>query len=120
MNPNFLSFPTPLVDDKAPAIRKPVNFAGTGTTESSNTDSPFLMGRQYLFTVGPVAVRVVFSKTGGQANVVSSTNSLILPANSWCIFTTIEHDEEGWGSQFVYVEAADGTSAYLASAVCVR
>lgn len=120
MNPTFLRFLPPIIDDRCPPTRRPINFSGTGTTEATNTASPLIPGKDYLFTVGGTAIRIAFSRTSGTANAVSSTNSLVLPANTWFIFTCIDRPSESWGSQFVYVEAADGVSAYTASALCIN
>jgi len=120
MNSTFFRVFPPIIDDRCPPSRRPINFASTGTTESTNTNSPLIPGKDYLFTVGATAVRVAFSKTSGTANAVSATNSLILPAHSSTVIACINRADEDWGSQYVYVEAADGTSAYTASAICLN
>lgn len=102
----------PVGDAGAPGQYVPVTLSGTGTTEATNA-APFTKGMLYVLTVGSAPVRVLFSRTGGQSNFVPPTGGAILPANS--VFPFVAVDNGTWGSLHVYVEAADGSSSYLAS-----
>lgn len=79
-------------------------LAGTGTTEDHNTTA-LNIGEMATLYVGNVAVRVSFrSATGGSTQV--ATTDLVVGAN----------DRFDWlvkpQTRVVYVEAADGSSAY--------
>lgn len=120
MNPNFLFYLPPIGDDKAPTVRKVINFSGTGTAESSNSSARFIPGKKYILAVGAVPILVVFSNELNAPNKVDSSNGMILPAGFTFCFECIDNPKEGWGSKIAYVEALDGVSAYTASAICVN
>jgi hypothetical protein len=86
----------------------PQYLANTGATEASNT-KPLSLDRMHILTVGAVPIRVLFSGTGGATDVVPTTGGAIIPANSSLSFLVVE------AARYVYIQAADGTSAYTAS-----
>lgn len=82
-------------------------LSGTGASEEYNRNK-LLLDRTYLFTAD-VPVRVAFRKDPALTNVVSSSD-LLLNAGQEYRFKIDAGD--GWGSYYVYCEAADGVSAY--------
>lgn len=82
-------------------------LSGTGTTESF-TVTELLPDRTYSF-LADVPVRVAFRETRGTASAVATTD-LILAAGVTYRFRIRKGD--GWGSTFVYCEAANGVAAY--------
>lgn len=84
----------------------PDRLAGTGTTEDHNTTA-LNVGQFATLMVGDTAVRVSFrSATGGSGQV--ATTDMIIAANKdfpWLVFDA---------TKVVYIEAADGSSAYEA------
>jgi len=110
LNKDFASLP-PLGDDSAPGHRRAIRLAGTGATEVSN-DSPLMPQRLYTLSVaGSVAVRASFRATVGIANAVATTD-FVIPGNSDYTFLAEVNSDQGYGSIYVYVEAADGASNY--------
>jgi hypothetical protein len=87
----------------------PQYLAGTGTTEATNARA-FSKDRMHILTVGAVPIRVLFSNVKGGTDVVPTTGGAILPANFSLSFLSTSE------STYVYIQAADGTSAYTASA----
>ena len=102
----------PLIDDDAPGQYRPQTLAGTGTTESVNP-RPFSKDRAHVLVVGPVDVRVGFSRDGTLSNAIPATGGMIVPAGKVLPFRAF--DSGKFGALFVYVEAADGSSAYEVS-----
>jgi hypothetical protein len=90
------------------SIHSPQTLEDTGTTESSST-SRFTKDRMYVLSVGAVALRVLFGPTPGTGSNVPAAGGAIIPANSLFTFRS------GVDALYVYVEAADATSAYKAS-----
>jgi hypothetical protein len=86
----------------------PQYLAGTGATEATNTRA-FSKDRMHILTVGAVPIRVLFSNVKGATDVVPTTGGAIIPANSSLSFLAIA------GATYIYMQAADGTSAYTAS-----
>lgn len=82
-------------------------LANTGTTESVNATS-LVIGSMATLVVGGVAVRVRWRGTGGLATQVATTQQIV-PAYGRIDWTVVSNR-----SAFVYVEAADGASAYEA------
>ena len=87
----------------------PQSISGTGATEESN-ERAFSKDRMHLLSVGSTAVRVMFAKEKGLSNVVPASGGFIIPANQVYPFRAFESTR--YGSTFVYVEAADGSSAF--------
>lgn len=100
-----------------PAVHTAQQLADTGATESHNTVA-LQPGRTAVLSVGDEAVRVSFRGVPGLAGAVGATDAII-PANTLFKFRTILNlnkkkspPEVNFGSIYVYVEAADGASAY--------
>lgn len=114
LNNTFASL-APMGDAGAPGQRVAIRLANTGTTESSN-DQALMTQRLYTLRTGAAAVRVSFRAAAGISNAVATTD-MIIPAYSAFPFV-VEYDSSNanslWGSRFVYIEAADGASAYEA------
>lgn len=95
-----------------PGHFEPQRLAGTGTTESSNPRK-LMRDRIHELTVygtpGTNDVRVVFGIEGGLSDQVSTTD-FVVPAGTTYPFLAVEGT--GFGSTFVYVEAANGTDTY--------
>lgn len=108
MQPSFFFVP-PSHDNTA--ARTVIKLSNTGTTESSNTKA-LVASRGHVLVVGAVPVYVSFKLLGGVANSVSATTALRLPAGAILPFKPVKDVDGGVGSVFVYVEAADGVSAY--------
>ena len=84
----------------------PDRLAGTGTTEDS-TASLMTNGRFATLLAGDTAIRFTLRGTVGVAGQVATTDR-ILAANQRFDWTVTD------GTAGVYVEAADGSSAYEA------
>lgn len=88
------------------ARRVPERLAATGTTESSNSGA-LIIGNMATILVGAVPVRFVLRSDRGLAGQVATTD-MYLPAGG--SFTwTVDHL-----TRHIYIEAADGSSAYEA------
>lgn len=85
----------PLLEDR---------LAGTGTTEDNNTTG-LHVGAMATLLVGNVAVRVSFENATGLSTKVATTDPIIAANSRFDWLVTPE-------TAFVYVEAADGSSAY--------
>ena len=106
---NFFPLP-PLVDDGSPGNRTPQRCSGTGTTESQ-TKRALLKGRVHVLYVGATGVRVRFSGSATLgAGAVDPTRDVVY--GPWSQVAFVPEDHGASGSTFVYVEAADGASAY--------
>lgn len=110
----------PMDGTAVPGNLQSQRLAGTGTTESS-TSRRLIRGHIHEIVVGATAVRVSFRPKSGIANAVATT-SMIIPAYGSYQFVALigPEDDAGdpaWGSVYVYVEAADGASAYEAHVV---
>lgn len=94
----------PSDDDVVPAQGQ--LLANTGTTESHNATA-LTAGSQGTLQVGENAVRVSFRQNGGGAAQVATTSMRVAGGTSvnWLV-TDMD--------KYVYVEAADGASAYEA------
>ena len=90
----------------------PETLEATGATESSNLRA-FTKDRMHVLSVGATPLRVLFGPLAGTGTNVPGTGGAIIPANSLFTFRS------GVDARFVYVEAADASSAYQAS-VCQR
>lgn len=102
----------PLVDAGAAGNRQPQRLAATGATESVN-HRKLKPGHLHLLLVGAAGVRVRFSADGTIAagSAVSATRDVVY--GPWTTIPFVpEDDGNGHGSVYVYVEAADGASAY--------
>ena len=111
---NFFPLP-PLVDDGSPGNRTPQRCANTGTTESQ-THRALIKGKIHLLYVGAAGVRVRFSGNGALgAGAVDNTRDVVY--GPWTQIHFVPEDHGTAGSTFVYVEAADGVSAYEATVV---
>lgn len=86
----------------------PQYLAGTGTTEDSNL-KPFTKDRMHVLTVGATPIRVLFGAVAGGGSDVGATEGALLNAGAFFTFRS------GLKSRYVYIEAADGTTAYTAS-----
>jgi len=97
-----------------PGHLQPQRLAGTGTTEDSTSRR---LAKDHLHdlvvygTPGTNDVRVVFKAVGGLAAQVSTTD-FVVPAGTVYPFLAVLGRASEYGSLFVYVEAADGSSAY--------
>lgn len=88
------------------ARRVPELLADTGATESSN-EGAFIVNNNVTLLVGAEPIRFVLRSEPGLATQVGSTD-MYLPAGG--VFTwTADHL-----TRYVYIEAADGASAYQA------
>lgn len=87
-----------------PTLLRRVLLANTGTTESVN-DYALPLREFVTVVVGATAVRMSLQEKAGVSNAVTSTD-ILLPANGRIDFLVEDI------SRFIYVEAADGTSAY--------
>lgn len=90
------------------ANHSPQNLIGTGVAESSNTKA-FTHDRMHMLVVGATPVRILFSGTGGATGVVPPAGGALFPANAVLTFRSVA------GARYIYMEAADGTSAYTAT-----
>ncbi len=114
---NFFPLP-PLVDDGSPGNRTPQKCSGTGTTESQ-TKRALIKGKVHILYVGAAGVRVRFS---GDPNLGAGA---VDPARDvtygpWNVVPFVPEDHGTVGSTYVYVEAADGVSAYEATVVQIQ
>ena len=108
---NFFPLP-PLasdVTDQPPGGRTCQRISGTGTTEVRN-QVKLASSKLHLLMVEGVAVRVRFSGAVIAANAVDPTRDMVLGPYTQYPFT----EEEGL-SNYVYLEAADGVTAYVAT-----
>lgn len=112
-------FAPPIIDANAPNPRRALTLSGTGATESSNT-AKLVPDKFYVLTNGATPVYVGFSIFGGQTDVVDSTNGFLIPANTVFPFKCLSNKDEGYSSEYIYVEAVDGTSDYVVSLVCAN
>jgi len=92
-------------DDLAAPIQTQL-LAGTGTTEAHNATA-LVMGGAATLQAGENAIRVSFRSAAGGAAQVATTSMRIAAGTSVNWYVT-KYD------QHVYVEAADGASAYEA------
>ena len=86
----------------------PQSLAGTGTTETHNARA-FTKDRMHILSVGDEPIRVLFASAPALSTVVPPTGGAIIPAGAQFTFRAIAK------AAHVYVEAADGSSAYEAS-----
>lgn len=112
---NFFPLP-PLVDAAVPGNRSPQRLANTGATESK-TSRALIVGKVHLLLVGSAGVRVRFSGSGTLgAGAVDNTRDVVY--GPWSVVPFVpEQIDATRGSTWVYVEAADGASAYELSVV---
>lgn len=86
----------------------PQYLAETGTTEASNSRA-FSKDRMHVLTVGATPIRVLFGETAGAGSDIGTTEGALLNAGAFFTFRA------GPKSAYVYIEAADGATAYTAS-----
>jgi hypothetical protein len=86
----------------------PQYLAATGATESSNSRA-FTRDRMHVLTVGATPIRVLFGAVPGTTGDIGATEGALLNAGSFFTFRA------GLKSAYVYIEAADGSTAYTAS-----
>lgn len=88
------------------APRAPTRLAASGVTESSNSTA-LPIGTRATLLVGAVGVRITWRRATGAASQVAATdiNLDAFQAVEW----TVTDDDKA-----VYIEAADGSSAYEA------
>jgi len=106
---NFQTYHIPPMDNSSG--HSPQKLSGTGTAESHNI-SELTPGRDACLQVGAVPIYVSFRRAPNLTNQVDAALHLRLPAGALFLFRTIQGKDHG--STFVYVEAADGASAYTA------
>lgn len=88
------------------APRAPTRLAGTGTTEAGNATA-LPIGVKATLLVGAVSIRITWRRAVGGATQVAVTD-IRLDA-----FTAVEWDVTD-DDKAIYIEAADGASAYEA------
>jgi hypothetical protein len=90
------------------AIYAVQELADSGTTESSNPRR-FVKDRMHMLSVGEEPLRVLFGPVPGTGTNVPATGGAIIPANIMFPFRS------SVDALYIYIEAADGSSAYEAS-----
>ena len=97
-----------------PGHLQPQRLSGTGTTEESTVRA---LAKDHIHelvcygTPGTNDVRVTFRPAGGLADQVAVTD-FVVPAGTVFPFVAVLGRGGDYGSLFVYVEAADGSSTF--------